>query len=481
MKPFKLENHYRSHLPEIFYSDVLPMKVEKEELVLLNEDLARDLEIDPQELKKNPGYFSGRILPLDSEPIAQAYSGHQFGFYTRLGDGRAILLGEWQDSQGELWDIQLKGAGRTPYSRGGDGKAAFAPMLREYLISESMAALGIPTTRSLALVLTGHPVYRQETLPGAMLTRVAKSHLRVGTFQYALEVRGEKALKELADYAIERHYPEVKKQEKPYLSFLIEVINQQAKLLALWMSKGFIHGVMNTDNMTISGETIDYGPCAFMDYYDPETVFSSIDTRGRYAYGNQPTIAQWNLTRLAEALLPLLTKEGSEIKDIEEELILFKKKYKEHYLDSFRKKLGLLKEVEEDGKLIKDLLTWMLEKKRDFTNSFVDLTEENYSDPVYQEEDFLDWKNKWEKRQRVEEQSKEDMQRLMRAHNPYLIPRNHKVEEILQEANKGNLEPFTKYLSLLEKPYSYEKDISIEYREPMSIEDMGRYQTFCGT
>lgn len=481
MNSFMLNSHYKDHLSEIFYSLVNPMEVKQLELVLFNQKLAEELDMNPEELLEHPGYFSGSKLPLGSIPLAQAYSGHQFGFYTRLGDGRAILLGEWEDQQGKLWDIQLKGAGRTPYSRGGDGKAAFAPMLREYLISESMAALGIPTTRSLALVLTGHPVYRQETLPGAMLTRVAKSHLRVGTFQYALEAGGEKALKELADYAIERHYPEVKKQKKPYLSFLIEVINQQAELLALWMSKGFIHGVMNTDNMTISGETIDYGPCAFMDYYDPETVFSSIDTRGRYAYGNQPTIAQWNLTRLAEALLPLLTKEGSEIKDIEEELILFKKKYKEHYLDSFRKKLGLLKEAEEDGKLIKELLAWMLENKRDFTNSFVDLTEENYADLVYQEEDFLNWKNKWKIRHRLEEQSKEDMQRLMKAHNPYLIPRNHKVEEVLKEASKGNLEPFTKYLSLLEEPYSYEKDISTEYRVPMSIEDMGRYQTFCGT
>ena len=481
MKPFMLNSHYKDHLSDLFYSLVKPMEVKREELVLFNHSLAQELAMNPQELLEHPWYFSGSQLPPGSIPLAQAYSGHQFGFYTRLGDGRAILLGEWEDQQGQLWDIQLKGAGKTPYSRGGDGKAALAPMLREYLLSEAMAALGIPTTRSLALVLTGIPVFRQQKLHGAMFTRVAKSHLRVGTFQYALEAGGEKALKELADYAIPRHYPEVMGEEKPYLSFLKKVIATQAKLIALWMSKGFIHGVMNTDNMSISGETIDYGPCAFMDYYDPETVYSSIDTRGRYAYGNQPSIAQWNLTRLAEALLPLLTKEGSSIEEIEGELVAFKPLYRQLYHDQMSKKLGLCEKREEDSKLIEEFLHWMLEKKRDYTNTFRDLTEEELSDDVYQEENFLKWKKAWQERRSLENTTTEESIETMKKHNPYLIPRNHKVEDVLSRAEDGDIEAFNEYLLLLATPYDYEQTIDEAFLRPMTLEELKHYQTFCGT
>lgn len=481
MKTLVLKTHYKDSLSPLFFSKTLPMKLDKDELLLLNADLALKLGIDPEDLARHPGYFSGRERVPGSIPLAQAYSGHQFGFYTRLGDGRALLLGEWEDEQGKLWDIQLKGAGRTPYSRGGDGKAALAPMLREYLISEAMAALGVPTTRSLALVLTGVPVYREVNLQGAMLTRVAESHLRVGTFQYALEAGGEEALKELTDYAIARHDPDIQNHEKPYFAFLKKVIQRQAKLIVLWLSKAFIHGVMNTDNMSICGETIDYGPCAFMDYYDPEAVFSSIDTKGRYAYGHQPTIAQWNLTRFAESLLPLLTKEGSSVSDVEKELVYFKELFRSYYYDEFRAKLGLFEEDRQDPELLQELLEFMLHHRRDFTNTFVHLSLNDFSDPIYETEEFLLWKRKWQRRQKQEGRTKEIREAMMKKHNPFLIPRNHKVEEVLEAAEEGDMKPFLSYLSLLQRPYFYDDHISQEYISPMDLNEMGDYRTFCGT
>lgn len=446
-------------------------------MVVLNRPLAGELGLDA-DLLGNAALFAGNELAPGAQPLAQAYAGHQYGHFTMLGDGRAILLGEQMTRGGERFDIQLKGPGPTPFSRRGDGRAALGPMLREYIISEAMHALGIPTTRSLAVVTTGEPVYREETLPGAVLTRVAASHIRVGTFEYAA-ARGEKAaLQALADYTRRRHYPEIVDAEQPYAAFLRAVIERQAALIARWQFVGFIHGVMNTDNMALSGETIDYGPCAFMEAYDPATVFSSIDRHGRYAYGQQPHIAQWNLARLAETLLPLLHEdEGKAVEAANEALASFEDRFEHHWLAGMRSKLGLMTEESDDLALIQSLLDWMQRTRADFTNTFRALSR-GPAVPLSQDPGCLDWQQRWQNRLSRQPQAMGEVVERMQRHNPTFIPRNHKVEEALAAAvETGDLSVMERLLAVLAKPYDYSTDHP-GYDVPLNSES---YRTFCGT
>ncbi|ARD48328.1 YdiU family protein [Sporosarcina sp. P33] len=467
-------------LPDAFYSIVEPNTVSAPQLVIANDRLAVSLGLDASLLQAEDAVeiFSGNSKIEDIEPIAQAYAGHQFGNFTMLGDGRAMLLGEQVTPQGQRVDIQLKGSGRTPYSRGGDGRAALGPMLREYLISEAMHGLGIPTTRSLAVTVTGEPVYRETVLTGAVLTRVASSHLRVGTFQFAAARQVTEDLQTLADYAITRHVPEAADARQPYLSLLEHVIKRQASLVAKWQLAGFIHGVMNTDNMTISGETIDYGPCAFMDTYNPQTVFSSIDVQGRYSYRNQPGIAEWNLTRFAETLLPLLHEEKEEaVKLAESRLAEFAKLYVMEWMGGMRSKLGLFNEEEGDETLVTDLLTIMESQQMDYTNTFRSLTlgqQEAMSD----DPEFMKWKERWTARLQRQPEDSQAAEALMKQYNPSVIPRNHRVEEALQAAEDGDMRSFVKLLNVLENPYAYTAEQE-EYTAPPS--DGSSYQTYCGT
>jgi serine/tyrosine/threonine adenylyltransferase len=468
---WRLESSYAG-LPTAFHERVDPTPVREPRMVIFNGALAEALGLAPAELRDEAAVFAGNALAPGSQPLAQAYAGHQYGHFTMLGDGRALLLGEQITPRGERYDIQLKGSGPTPFSRRGDGRAALGPMLREYIISEAMHALGIPTTRSLAVVTTGEAVYREEILPGAVLTRVAASHIRVGTFEYAAALGDPVALRALTDYTVERHYPELVDCENKYSEFLKAVIERQAALIARWQCVGFIHGVMNTDNMAISGETIDYGPCAFMDAYDPATVFSSIDRHGRYAYGRQPFIAQWNLARFAEALLPLLSDDEKEAVAMANEAIEgFEARFKHHWLSGMRAKLGLFNEEAEDAVLIKDLLDWMQETKADFTNTFRDLSSVSQSE-------HRDWHQRWQDRLGRQPQSREEVLAQMRRHNPAFIPRNHKVEEALAAAVHGNdLNVLHRLLAVLARPYEDAPDNS-RYAAPSPAQG---YQTFCGT
>ena len=425
--------------------------------------------------------FAGNVLPDGARPIAQAYAGHQFGHFTTLGDGRAILLGEQVTPSGDRFDIQLKGAGQTRFSRRGDGRAALGPMLREYIISEAMHALGIPTTRSLAVVTTGEAVYREEVLAGSVLTRVAASHIRVGTMQWAAAHGDWEAARALADYTCRRHFPELSDSGEPYLALFDAIISRQASLIARWQLVGFIHGVMNTDNMALSGETIDYGPCAFMDAYDPATVFSSIDTGGRYAYGNQPAIAQWNLARLGEAMLRLFDDDPDRaVERATASLARFPELFQQQWLSGMRAKLGLFTAEPEDETLIDDLLSWMHERSADFTNTFRLLTTAVREGSVlHADPDWQAWYRRLGERRRRQSQSGVEVEALMRRSNPTLIPRNHKVEEAL-EAAAGN-EDFTvmaRLLEVLATPYDYERNLP-EFSEPRAGD--GRYRTFCGT
>ncbi|MDZ5473651.1 YdiU family protein [Bacillus sp. 31A1R] len=479
---WNFDNSY-NRLPEIFFTNVEPTPVQSPELIILNEQLATSLGLQANELISDEAVamFAGNELPEGASPLAQAYAGHQFGHFTKLGDGRAILIGEQITPKGERVDIQLKGPGQTPYSRRGDGRAALGPMLREYIISEAMHALGIPTTRSLAVVSTGEKVYRETILPGAILTRVAASHLRVGTFQYAANWGSVEELKALADYAIQRHYPDIHSAEHRYLSLLKEVIKRQALLISKWQLVGFIHGVMNTDNMTISGETIDYGPCAFMDEYNPETVFSSIDVQGRYAYGNQPPIGGWNLARFAESILPLLHEDQDKAVDIaQEQISKYPDLFKSNWLVGMRAKLGLFNEEKEDQSLIENLLDMMHKNKADFTNTFRALTLNRYEGMEWFEtSDFKQWQEKWYARLGRQQESKESSQQLMKRHNPGVIPRNHRVEEALEAAVQGDFEVMKRLLKVLSDPYSYSPEQAAYCTLP--TEKNQPYQTFCGT
>jgi len=475
------DNTY-SKLSKTFIEDIKPTPVHDPELVILNEQLAKELNLDFSKTKEKDLslLFSGNSLPNGSTTIAQAYAGHQFGHFTMLGDGRAVLIGEHISNKNNRFDIQFKGSGRTSFSRGGDGRAALGPMLREYIISEAINSLNIPTTRSLAVVKTGEKVVRENLLDGAILTRVASSHLRVGTFQYIAARQNIEDLNTLVDYTIERHYPQIKSSKTKALDLLNLVMEKQCRLVVDWMRVGFIHGVMNTDNMTISGETIDYGPCAFMDQYHPKTVFSSIDKFGRYAYSNQPPIAKWNLARFAECLIPLIDKnEETAIKIATDVIDNFQNIYEKKWLNMMRDKLGLFGEDKNDRQLIDDLLNWMEKYKIDYTNTFCHLMEIKIDENTYKDEAFITWFDVWKKRSKLNNSSKEKQIELMKKNNPIVIPRNHKVEEALTEANNGNLEKMKKLNDILKNPYSNQEDIA-EYQVPAPIGNE-KYQTFCGT
>ncbi|CAM4031610.1 protein adenylyltransferase SelO [Mesobacillus thioparans] len=479
---WKMDNSY-SRLPNIFYSLQAPTPVKAPEVVIFNESLAEDLGLDSEALqsKAGAGIFGGNEVPEGGNPLAQAYAGHQFGHFTMLGDGRAVLLGEQVTPDGDRFDIQLKGSGWTPYSRGGDGRAGLGAMLREFIISEAMAGLGVPTTRSLAVAATGEQIIRETMQYGAVLTRVAASHLRVGTFQFAANWGKKDDLRELADYAIKRHYPELAGEENIYVSFLKKVIKKQAALIAKWQHVGFIHGVMNTDNMTISGETIDYGPCAFMDTFDPATVFSSIDREGRYAYGNQPYIGGWNLSRFAEALLPLLHDDEDEaVKLAEEALSEYPEAFETEFLSGMRRKLGLFHEEKEDKALISDLLNLMNKTEADYTNTFKALTFGKLEQTgLFKAEEFAQWHEKWQERLGRQAQTKDDVHELMCNSNPAVIPRNHRVEEALDAAVKGDMSVMLKLLEILANPYEHSPE-QTEFCQP-APPSAGPYRTFCGT
>ena len=478
---WRFDNTY-VHLPKIMLSKLSPVPVKSPKLVVLNDEYSKELGLNFSIINNDSiaSLFAGNFLPEGSEPIAQAYAGHQFGYFTMLGDGRAILIGEHLAKNNKRVDIQFKGSGITPYSRNADGRAALGPMLREYIISEAMHGLKIPTSRSLAVVETGEKVMRETLLPGAILTRVASSHIRVGTFQYTAMRNDTKILKELLTYTIKRHYPELKNNKNPALALLKVVIEKQIELVMNWMRVGFIHGVMNTDNMTISGETIDYGPCAFMDTYDPKTVFSSIDHHGRYAYGNQPDITNWNLLRFAETLIPLINKkEDKAVEIIKDTFNKFTKVYKESWLNMMRKKLGLFGEKNKDENLINQLLSWMSQNNADYTNTFCYLMKEDFvKDKSFQNSSFKKWYKEW--RNRIKQNKKPDnlSLNLMRFTNPLVIPRNHKVEETLDAANKNDLIPLHNLLKVLKKPYERPKIKEYQITPPTSGK---MYKTFCGT
>jgi len=478
--------HSYAQLPSHFFTHTAPTAVRAPQMVLWNKPLAQELAlpvegVPPETLAE---WFAGNRLPDGALPIAQAYAGHQFGHFTMLGDGRAILLGEWLCPDGRLVDIQLKGAGPTPFSRGGDGRAALGPMLREWIISEAMHALGIPTTRSLAVVRTGQLVYRENPLPGAVLTRVAASHIRVGTFEYVRARNDLAGLKQLADYTLARHYPHLQGSEQPYRALLQAVVERQAHLIAQWMLVGFVHGVMNTDNMALSGETIDYGPCAFMDRYDPATVFSSIDRMGRYAYGNQPRIALWNLTRFAETLLPLLhDDEDQAIGQATTVLESFGSAYESAWLTGMRAKLGLSRPEADDLRLVEELLRWMQTNRADWTKTFRSLRADPTQakpQPATQQAagDFAAWYQRWQTRLEREQRPPHEIQAQMDATNPAVIPRNHRVEEALQAAQHGDLRPLLALHEAVRQPFASRPE-SDPYTEPSN--DPRPYVTYCGT
>jgi len=474
------DNTY-SKLSKTFREEIKPTPVHDPNLVILNEELAKNLNLDFSKVdnKDLAKLFSGNVLPNDTNTIAQAYAGHQFGHFTMLGDGRAVLLGEHLVNNTKRFDIQFKGSGRTSFSRSGDGRAVLGPMLREYIISEAIHALNIPTTRSLAVVSTGEKVVRENLLPGAILTRVASSHIRVGTFQYIAAKQNIDDLTTLVDYTVERHYPEIQSSKNKALDLLNLVMEKQCQLVINWMRVGFIHGVMNTDNMTLSGETIDYGPCAFMDHYDPKTVFSSIDKFGRYSFSNQPPITKWNLARLAECLIPLIDKNEDQAIKIATEIIdNFQNIYEIKWLNMMRDKLGLFGEDKDDLELINNLLNWMQSNQADYTNTFCYLMNiGSIQDQIYKDKDFIDWSKNWEKRILINGGSKENSLELMKKNNPIVIPRNHKVEEALEAASNNNLKPMNNLLSILKKPFMKQSNIE-NFQTPSNNKN---YQTFCGT
>ncbi|MDF1740240.1 MAG: YdiU family protein [Verrucomicrobiales bacterium] len=482
MSEIPFDNSYTT-LPEHFYRRVEPAKVTGPKLIRFNEELAEvlGLNLDSASESELAVWFSGNELPEGSDPIAQAYAGHQFGGWVpQLGDGRAILLGEVIGSDGVRKDIQLKGAGRTPFSRGGDGKSPLGPAVREYLMSEAMAGLGVPTTRALALVSTGDLVFREEALQGGVFTRVASSHLRVGTFQYFLGQQDTDGLRALADYAIARHYPECADSDTPYQCFLGKVVEAQASLIAHWMTSGFIHGVMNTDNMTISGETIDYGPCAFMDTFDPAKTFSSIDRGGRYAWGNQAAIGHWNLTRLAETLLALFDEERDRAIPIAEEILgRYEEAFKEAYFGRFRNKLGLTAAQPGEVEFIEDTLSFMADQEADFTLFFRHLTkvakgkaEEKWLALLREPSAGAAWLEKW--RAFGEPDSE-----LMASANPVLIPRNHRVEEAIAAAYKGDFTVFNRLTEAWRNPFA-ESSQNEDLESPPGPGEVVE-ATFCGT
>jgi uncharacterized protein YdiU (UPF0061 family) len=479
-------------LPERFFARVNPVPVAKPRLLRFNHPLGAELGLDAGDLDDEAlaGLFSGNVLPQGVEPIAMAYAGHQFGqFVPQLGDGRAILLGEALDRAGVRRDIQMKGSGRTPFSRGGDGRAALGPVLREYLVSEAMHALGIPTTRALAAVATGEPVFREKALPGAIVTRVAASFVRVGTFQYFAARNDVDAVRQLADYVIERHYPEAKSEQQPYLALLRAVADGQASLIASWMHVGFIHGVMNTDNMTVSGETIDFGPCAFMDSYDPAAVFSSIDQQGRYAYGNQPHAAVWNLARFAETLLPIIDAGAERAVELASEVLAtFSTRFSDLSLAGMRRKLGLSGREDGDAGLAEDLLDAMHRNQADFTLTFrglCDAAEGGAGDAGLRSlftnpREYDEWAARWRARLARDPLEPQARAQAMRQINPAFIPRNHRIEQVINAAvDDQDFEPFAKLSAVLSQPYLSREGFESYADPPQPGERV--LQTFCGT
>ena len=467
-------------LPPIFYKPTNPTPVKNPSLILFNHELGEEFNLDLTQ-EEIINIFSGNTIIPDSKPISQAYAGHQFGNFTMLGDGRAILLGELLSVKSERKDIQLKGSGRTSFSRGGDGRATLSSMLREYIISEAMYHMGIPTSRSLCVISTGEPVYRDTKQEGAILTRVASSHIRVGTFEYAYQFTDEKSLSTFVEYTIQRHYPECLQTENSVLSFFKKVIHNQLELIIHWLRIGFIHGVMNTDNMTVSGETIDYGPCAFMNSYNPSTVFSSIDIGGRYAFGSQAAIAQWNLACLANSLLPLIDKNvNSAIQKAQEALDEYSDLFNEKYWEMMGKKVGISSVSLEDRAFIQEFLDWMFHNSADYTNTFLvlelDLKIEN---GIYSDENFLNLKEKWNKRLNEKNISRDVAISLMQKSNPCMIPRNHKIESALQSAVSGDLSEYKDLLKVLKNPYIRKPYDELQLEIPIDG-DFG-YRTFCGT
>ena len=487
---FAFDNSYAG-LPQRFFAAQMPTAVAEPWLIKLNEPLAAELGLDVEALRRDgAAIFSGNLVPEGAQPLAMAYAGHQFGgFSPQLGDGRAILLGEVIDRSGRRFDIQLKGAGPTPFSRRGDGRAALGPVLREYIISEAMFALGIPATRALAAVTTGEPVYREEVLPGAVFTRVAASHIRVGTFQFFAARGDTDGVRALADYVIDRHYPTLKEADNPYLALFESVSERQAALIARWLHVGFIHGVMNTDNMTISGETIDFGPCAFMDAYDPATVFSSIDQHGRYAYANQPAIGQWNLARLGETLLPLIDAELDGAVDKANVVIrAYGERFQAHWLTGMRKKIGLAGEEDGDLDLVQALLSLMQAQGADFTLTFrrlSGLAGDEAAEPAFaasfrEAEAGRPWLTRWRERLSRDPQTASERATAMRGVNPAFIPRNHRVEQAIEAAvENGDFSLFEALLTVLARPYDDQPDLA-GYSEPPKPHERV-LATFCGT
>ncbi len=475
-------DHSYTRLPAALHRACSPAPADAPGLVLFNSALAKDLGLDPS-LGEHPSaaaLFTGNPLPEGARPIAQAYAGHQFGNFTVLGDGRALLLGEQISPDGSRHDVQFKGSGPTPFSRNGDGRAALGPMLREYLISEAMHALGIPTTRSLAVATTGIPVFRSEMLRGAVLTRIAASHIRVGTFEWVAACERPETLNALVQYTLKRHFPAHSEAANPAAALLDAALESQASLLARWMQVGFVHGVMNTDNMALSGETIDYGPCAFMDRHNAGTVFSSIDRQGRYAYGRQPLVAQWNLARFAETLLPLLDPNpDTAVEFATEKVHGFARRYHAHWLDGYRLKLGFASPDPEDATLIQGVLDWMQNTGADHTHTFAALSRaEAQQCPPWQDPVFVEWHGRW--KNRLASEAPERVSARMRAQNPVVIPRNHAVEAALQAAEAGDLGPCHRLLEGWNAPYDHSRSRPPELMNPPPA-GTPPHRTFCGT
>lgn len=493
---FPFDNSY-ARLPDYFYSRVTPQPVKQPQLIRLNTTLATELGLDPEQLQQEQGIatFTGNYIPEQAEPLAMVYTGHQFGhFNPQLGDGRAILLGELTDKAKQRFDVQLKGSGRTPYSRSGDGRAALGPVLREYILCEFMHAAGIPTTRALAAVTTGEAVFRERPLPGAIITRLSRSYVRVGTFQFFAAQGNQQAVRELADYVIARNYPQLTGADQPYQALLEAVIKRQAELIAQWMQLGFIHGVMNTDNASIAGETIDYGPCAFIDDFHPDTVYSSIDHQGRYAYKNQPAIAHWNLCRFAETLIPLLAEDQETGAEAAQQAInRYPDLYQNSWLAGMRRKLGLEQERDEDDKLINDLLAVMTEQRADFTLTFRTLstltaatdnkttaTGGTFLSLFKQTDEAQNWLGNWRQRLKQEHHSDTQRQQIMQAVNPLYIPRNHLIEAAIRAAeDHGEFRPFHALTEVVQQPF-ITCDVDEKYTLPPRPEQVVQ-QTFCGT
>lgn len=479
---FNFDNSY-INLPKEFYSHVNLKPVKSPKLVILNNNLASSLGLSLEFLKSPKGIsiLSGNTKADDGAYISQAYAGHQFGHFTMLGDGRALLIGEQITPSNQRFDIQLKGSGRTPFSRGGDGRAVLGPMLREYIISEAMHGLKIPTTRSLSVISTGEDVYREEIKQGAILTRVASSHIRFGTFEFASYFLDKDKLKQLADYTIKRHFPFISDEQNKYVSLLEEVIKLQASLVTKWQCVGFIHGVLNTDNMSICGETIDYGPCAFMDTYDPKTVFSSIDTEGRYSYQNQVAMVSWNLCRFAETLLPLISDDEDKAIDIAQNcLAKFTGLAISNIISEMCSKIGIFKPDANDESLLNDLLDMMKKYKEDYTNTFLALTFEDFPQSgMFVTDEFSVWYKKYQDRIKSQDKSKEEVFNLMRNSNPAVIPRNHRVEEALAAAENGDFSVMNNLLKALANPFEH-SDFQKEYSKP-APKSQCDYKTYCGT